>query len=420
LTDFTFLHVADIHLDSPLLGLARYEGVPVDEVRLATRTALINLVDLAIEEAVSFVVIAGDIYDGDWPHFGTGLFFCAQMGRLEKAGIEVFLLYGNHDAQSVLTKKLPLPPNVHSFPSNKAKTFIHQATGAVLHGRSYRDRDTRDNLAIQYPPPTIDAFNIGVLHTALSGGRPPHASYAPCSLAELAAKGYQYWALGHVHEFEVVSDSPYVVFPGNLQGRSVRECGPKGAVIVTVKDDAVAKPPKHFSLDSVRWALIHVDVTGTTNETELHSRIRESLESAVEMEGEGRSLVARVTLTGTTRLHGWLTERRDQVQNDIRAIAVSISDGLWIEKIALKTIAVAQVSASGSTVLDELSGLLAAGSEHLELRLTLEADLAEFLARVPSELASENELLASVSQGDHQALLESATTALITRLDGGA
>jgi len=235
LSEFKFLHVADVHLDSPLLGLARYEGVPVDEVRLATRTALTSLVELAVAEDVAFVVIAGDIYDGDWPHFGTGLFFCAAMGRLDKAGIEVYLLYGNHDAQSVLTKKLPLPPNVHVFPTNKAKTFVHQGTGAALQGRSYKDRDTRENLAVHYPAAVEGAFNIGILHTAL-GGRPPHASYAPCSVPELCAKGYQYWALGHVHDFEVVSKSPYIVFPGNLQGRSIRECGPKGAVIVTVQD----------------------------------------------------------------------------------------------------------------------------------------------------------------------------------------
>jgi len=419
-TDFKFLHVADIHLDSPLLGLARYEGVPVDEVRSATRTALTNLVDLAIEEEVAFVVIAGDIYDGDWPHFGTGLFFCAAMGRLEKAGIEVFLLYGNHDAESVLTKKLPLPPNVHTFPSNKAKTLVHQTTGAVLHGRSYKVKDTRDNLAVDYPQATAGAFNIGVLHTALNGGRPPHVAYAPCSLAELAAKGYQYWALGHVHEFDIVSDSPYVVFPGNLQGRSVRECGPKGAVIVTVRDQEVAFVPQHFPLDSVRWAHIEVDATDVTNETELHSRIRDLLETAVDTESAGRALVARITLTGATGLHGWLTETKDQLQNDIRGIAVSISESLWIEKISLKTDALAQVSASGSIVLDELSGLLAAGLESPELRLKLQGDLADFIGRLPSDLGSDDEMLACVRRGEQQPLLESATTALIARLESGA
>ena len=420
MTDFKFLHVADIHLDSPLLGLARYEGVPVDEVRSATRTALTNVVDLAIEEEVAFVVIAGDIYDGDWPHFGTGLFFCAAMGRLEKVGIEVFLLYGNHDAESVLTKKLPLPPNVHSFPSNKAKTLVHQATGAVVHGRSYKVKDTRDNLAVAYPQATPGAFNIGVLHTALNGGRPPHVPYAPCSLAELAAKGYQYWALGHVHDFDIVSSSPYVVFPGNLQGRSVRECGPKGAVLVTVHDQEVAGAPQHLAVDSVRWAHIEVDAAGVANETELHARIRDLLETAIDTDAAGRALVARVTLTGATGLHGWLAETKDQVTNDIRGIAVSISERLWIEKVSLKTDGLAQVAASGSTVFDELSGLLTAGLESPELRLKLQEDLADFIARLPSDIGSDDEIVASIRRGDQQPLLEGATSALLARLESGA
>ena len=174
MTAFKFIHAADIHLDSPLRGLSRYEGVPAEDVRIATRTALGNLVDAAIEEQVAFLIIAGDLYDGDWPDFGTGLFFCAAMGRLEKAGIDVYLLYGNHDAESVLTRKLPLPANVHVFGTRKPVTFVHDATGAALHGWSYREKDTRDNLAAAYPAPLANRLNIGVLHTAL-GGRPPHA-----------------------------------------------------------------------------------------------------------------------------------------------------------------------------------------------------------------------------------------------------
>jgi len=205
---YRFLHASDIHLDSPLRGLSRYEGVPAEEVRIATRTALDNLINAAIEEEVAFVVIAGDLYDGDWPHFGTGLFFCAAMGRLEKAGIAVYLLFGNHDAESVLTKKLPLPPNVHAFGARKAMTFIDEPTGAVLHGWSYREKDTGDNLAAAYPAPVPNRLNIGVLHTALTG-RPPHASYAPCTSQELAARGYDYWALGSRARFRNrLHDSP--------------------------------------------------------------------------------------------------------------------------------------------------------------------------------------------------------------------
>jgi DNA repair exonuclease SbcCD nuclease subunit len=419
LNDFKFLHVADIHLDSPLLGLARYEGVPVDEVRSATRVALTNLVDLAIEEQVAFVIIAGDIYDGDWPDFGTGLYFCAAMGRLEKAGIDVYLLYGNHDAQSVLTKKLPLPPNVHLFTANKVATFTHEVTGAVLHGRSYREKDTRENLAIQYPPATPGAFDIGVLHTALNGGRPPHAPYAPCSLAELTAKGYQYWALGHVHDFEIVSESPYVVYPGNVQGRSVRECGPRGVVIVTVQDNEIASPPERLSVDSVRWARVEVDLTTVSSENEVHLRIRSALEFAMDRESEGRPLVARISIVGATPLHGWLSESKDQLQQDIRGIAISLSEQLWIEKIIIKTQAPAQAKVGDSTTVDEIGALLASGSENPEIIERLKEDLEEFLSRLPAEVGSDDEVVTAVRAGEFGTLLEAAATALTARLGGG-
>jgi DNA repair exonuclease SbcCD nuclease subunit len=419
LSNFKFLHVADIHLDSPLLGLARYEGVPVDEVRLATRTALTSLVELAIVEGVAFVVIAGDIYDGDWPHFGTGLFFCAAMGRLDKAGIEVYLLYGNHDAQSVLTKKLPLPPNVHVFPTNKSKTFVHAGTGAVLHGRSYKDRDTRENLATQYPTAVEGTFNIGVLHTALSG-RPPHASYAPCSVSELCAKGYQYWALGHVHDFEVVSKSPYIVFPGNLQGRSIRECGPKGAVVVAVQDLDVRPDPQQIPLDSVRWMRVDIDVTDIGSETDLHARIRTRLDEAFGTQSDGHALLIRVALLGNTSLHGWLIGAKDQLDNDIRGIAISVSERLWVEKILLRTGPLVQVSAGGSSIVDELGSLLAEGAKDPDLNQKLLADLSEFLGRIPSDLAMEDDLLFAVRQGQTEDLLGMATAALTARLEGEA
>ena len=419
MTDFKFLHAADIHLDSPLLGLSRYEGVPVDEVRSATRTALTNLVELAIEEQVAFVIIAGDIYDGDWPDFGTGLYFCAAMGRLERAGIDVYLLYGNHDAQSVLTKKLPLPPNVHLFPTNKVGTFTHDGTGTVLHGRSYKEKDTRDNLVTQYPPAAAGAFHIGVLHTALNGGRPPHAPYAPCSLAELTAKGYRYWALGHVHDFEIVSKSPYVVFPGNVQGRSVRECGPKGVVIVTVQDNEVLPPLELSSVDSVRWAKVEVDLATASTESELHSRIRSALEFASDRECEGRPLVARISIVGTTPLHGWLSENKDQLQQDTRGIAAALSEQLWIEKIVIKTQAPAQANISDSVTVDEIGALLASGSENPEILERLREDLEEFLSRLPAEVGSDDEVVAAVRAGEYGALLEAAATALTARLGGG-
>ena len=184
-----FIHTADIHLDSPLLGLAAYKDAPADLLRTVTRDAFTQLVDEAIEETVDFMIIAGDLYDGSWKDYNTGHFFCREMGRLNKAGIPVYLLFGNHDADSEMTKKLTLPPNVHQFENRKASTFRIEELKVALHGRSYKEAATVENLATSYPAPVAGWLNIGVLHTALEGYA-AHANYAPCSLAELIAKRY--------------------------------------------------------------------------------------------------------------------------------------------------------------------------------------------------------------------------------------
>src|SRR6266581_6346950 len=106
---FRFIHTGDIHLDSPLRGLAGQQGAPAERIRTATRVALDNLVSHAIEDEVDFVVIAGDLYDGDWRDYQTGLFFVKQMGRFAQSNIPVFLLNGNHDAESQITRRLILP-----------------------------------------------------------------------------------------------------------------------------------------------------------------------------------------------------------------------------------------------------------------------------------------------------------------------
>lgn len=183
-----FIHTADLHLDSPLRGLSSYADAPAERLRTATRDAFHTLVTQAIDEQVDFMVIAGDVYDGDWKDFNTGLFFIRQMGRLRNSGIPVYLLYGNHDADSEMTRGLELPDNVQVFSSRKAETFRIESRKVALHGRSFKVAATTDNLLPGYPEPVAGWLNIGVLHTALEGNA-EHARYAPCSVAELQAKG---------------------------------------------------------------------------------------------------------------------------------------------------------------------------------------------------------------------------------------
>jgi DNA repair protein SbcD/Mre11 len=188
---FRFLHAADLHLDSPLRGLEASPEAPVQRIRGATREALRNLIDLAISEQVDFVVLAGDLYDGDWRDWGTGHFLLAQLGRLTRAGIRVVAISGNHDAESVLTRRLRFPDGAAMLPTRPTSHPLPEH-GVVVHGQGYAERETLQNLVPRYPAPVEGAFNIGLLHTSMEG-RPGHAGYAPCALSELLRHGYDYW-----------------------------------------------------------------------------------------------------------------------------------------------------------------------------------------------------------------------------------
>lgn len=157
---FRFIHAADIHLDSPLRGLELPEDAPLDQIRGAARKAFDNLVDLAIQEEIAFVLIAGDLYDGDWRDFNTGLFFNQRMSRLKEEGIKVFIVSGNHDAASQITKSLRLPENVHLFSTRKPETQILEEIDVAIHGQSFASRSVTDDLSSQYPWPTA---NISIL-----------------------------------------------------------------------------------------------------------------------------------------------------------------------------------------------------------------------------------------------------------------
>jgi DNA repair exonuclease SbcCD nuclease subunit len=380
---FQFLHAADIHLDSPLRGLARYEGAPVEEIRAATRRAFENLVSLAIQEAVAFVVIAGDLYDGDWKDYNTGLFFNRQMGRLAEAGIRVFVVAGNHDAASQISKALRPPGNVHFFSTEAAETVALEALGVALHGRGFATREVIEDLSLDFPAALPGLFNLGVLHTSLNG-RPGHEPYAPCHLDGLRSKGYQYWALGHVHQREVVSAEPWIVFPGNIQGRHARETGPKGCSLVTVSDHSVQQV-EHRDLDVLRWQVCEVDLAGVADLDEALERIAEALRAA-EREAEGRLLAARLRLTGASAAHGRLHAERGRVEAECRALAGS---NAWLEKLEIDTRPEVE---SGPETAQTVLGDLLATVQGLDPQVApldeLAAELQDLRRKLPHELLS--------------------------------
>lgn len=332
---FKFVHAADIHLDSPLSGLQRYEGAPVTFIRLATRKAFENLVDYCIDEKVNFLLLAGDLYDGEWKDYNTGLFFASQMSRLKREGIKVFIVKGNHDAASQISRNLRLPDNVTVFSAGKPGTAKIETLKVAVHGQSFANQSVTEDLSRNYPQPVNNFFNVGLLHTC-ANGREGHDNYAPCDINYLTGKGYDYWALGHVHKREILSEDPYIVFPGNIQGRNIRERGAKGCTLVEVKEGHITGV-KDVHLDVLRWVLLEVDLSDLEKEEELLRKVSLEIEELLS-KTQNRFLAIRIVLSGATSLHQELKLRSGEFINNIRVQATDIAgESIWVEKINIST-----------------------------------------------------------------------------------
>jgi DNA repair exonuclease SbcCD nuclease subunit len=314
------VHAADIHLDSPLRGLSRLGDDQVAaQVRQASRHAMRNLVDLVVRERAAALVLAGDIYDGDWPDYATGRFFAEQLDKLHDEGIPVFMAAGNHDAESQITKTLTLPPNVTVLSTEHPETVVNDDLGLAVHGQGFPTRAVIDNLVLSYPERRPGLVNIGILHTAVNGAE-GHDNYAPCTPEDLMRSEYDYFALGHVHEHRIVNDGHRVAaFSGNLQGRHPRETGAKGALVVDVEPDEQAQV-RLVPLDVARWARVEVDVTGVRSVEDALERADREL-GAARTAAQDRLLVARVVLTGGSAVAAELADW-ERLQMEVGRIAV--------------------------------------------------------------------------------------------------
>jgi exonuclease SbcD len=385
MTQFTFLHAADLHLGSPLTGLAMKDEEVAKRFAAASRGAFSDLVTQAIAERVAFVLVAGDIYDGDWKDTAIGLFFNREVSRLARAGIPLYLIRGNHDAESEITKAVTLPDNVVEFSSRKAETQRLDALKVAIHGRSFADRAATENYAIGYPAPVPGWLNIGLLHTSCEGNA-AHAVYAPCSVAELVGRGYDYWALGHIHEQAVLLREPWIVYSGNLQGRSVRECGAKGAMLVDVADGRIAGV-RPLVVDRARWLHLTVPVSDIADEANLLQAVREALQAPL-AESAGRMTALRVTLTGATALHGAMRARRNELRDEVQALADHIHEDAWLETLKLATAELPVAAATGSAADGLDPAAMLAGLEHDgELRARAGELVALVRAKLPGGLS---------------------------------
>lgn len=413
---FKFIIAADIHLDSPLQGLALYEGAPLDVLRGATREALGNLVSLAIEEKVAFVLLSGDLYDGDWKDYHTGLFLLQQLSHLREAGVKVYIIYGNHDAESRITKSLRLPDNVRVLSTKYPETILLDDFGVAIHGQGFAKRDVMENLAERYPEARKGFYNIGMLHTALSGAE-GHEPYAPCTIGTLQSKGYDVWALGHVHARKVHSEEPLILYPGNTQGRHARETGAKGCTLVAVEDGRMASF-EHRDLHVVQWEVIPVDASGKSAAVD----VVDAAVAAVKSEsgkGSGEVLAVRLVIEGACRAHRELVADPQKWTAEVRAaIAAATGERAWVEKVRFMTAPEADFSIlrSGSDPLSDLVRYIDGLSATDELGTLLAEDVRTLKEKLPPELFQGEGAIAPESPDGLPKLVEDVKAMLVQRI----
>ena len=383
---FRFIHTADIHLDSPLKSLALRNPELAELVGGASRQALSTIVDLCINERVDALIIAGDLYDGDQTSMKTARFLAGELNRLSAAGIRTFIIRGNHDALSRISRELVLPERVKLFGGRPEHVLIERGPGekpVAIHGLSFANPTAPESLLPKYARALPDAINIGIMHTSL-GGAPGHDPYAPCSPAELEATGYDYWALGHIHKRSVVTGSATIVMPGMPQGRDINEDGPKSVTLVSIADDGtVSLEEKPTAI--AEFARVTVDATGITEWSDLAGTLTDALTPA-RSGSTAPQLVVRLAVSGQTPL-AWRM-RRDAglffAEAEERAAQIG---AVWIEKIEIGCTPPRTVEASATDPLHELRALIDTailGSDAYETALAAVADTLQ--AQLPTDL----------------------------------
>ncbi len=334
-----FLHLADIHLASPFKGLRTINDHIAHSLREATFAAFSKAIDLCIKERLDFLLIAGDIYDDADRSLSAQLRFRDELARLSEASIPSYIVFGNHDPLSGWAAMLDWPPLVHIFrkPEVEVVTVTRQGKDiAHIYGLSFAQSEVRENLARKFQRQPGGPFAIALLHCNV-GKNTGHEPYAPCSLADLTAAGFDYWALGHVHQQKVLHQQPLIVYPGNIQGRHPGEDDARGGYLVKI--DARGKARASFvPLDRVRWYIEEISTATIDNEQVLLDELAAHCEQ-IRHKAEGRSVVVRFILKGRSRLHyslqrpGFIGDLEERLRGQL-GVAQPFA---WVERVADKT-----------------------------------------------------------------------------------
>ncbi len=378
---FRFVHTADIHLDSPLKSLALRHQALADLIGTASRVVFRRIIDLCLDEAVDALIIAGDLYDGSQTSMKTARFLVQQFVRLHEAGIAVYLIRGNHDAESRITRELVFPDTVKVFGTRAEVLMIEKAALRIaIHGISFANRHAPDSLLDRFKPAVSGAVNIGILHTSLAGPS-GHDRYAPCSVADLQATGFDYWALGHIHLRAAYPGRTIIVMPGSPQGRDIGEAGAKSVTLVTVADDgSLSLEPRPMAI--ARFERLAVDLSGVAEWREVAARLETALRHARASMAE-EQLVLRPVLHGDTALAWQILRDLDLLTEQAVALSETIGS-VWIDKV--ETLCAAAIAAIGGGAVAELAEMVGSAASNPAVMAAVDEAAARVLHALPKDL----------------------------------
>lgn len=320
--EISFIHAADLHLDSPFKGLVHTPIHIFNEIKESTFLALDHLVEAAISKQVDFILISGDLFDNEKQSLKAQIRLKKAFERLEEKAIHVYLSYGNHDYINGNIHKVTYSENVHVFPDDKVRSFLFKKNGlplASITGFSYVNRAVKVNktneYSIQHPEA---ALHIAMLHGSIQGNT-DHDTYAPFQLSELVNHDFDYWALGHIHKRAVLKENPPIIYPGNIQGRHRKETGEKGCYYVKLSGTSIER--SFIPLQAILFTPLTIDVSSCTKAYQLEAAIHKNLD---EHTADSPQLIDLTLMADNDALRTW--QSAGELEEMVEIINEAIND----------------------------------------------------------------------------------------------
>lgn len=327
-----FIHAADLHLDSPFKGLQHLPKLVRERIMKSTFVAYEKMIQFALDQKVDFVLIAGDIYDHSTRSLQAQLQFKYGLEQLHSAQISCFVVHGNHDPLDGFKIPLEWPSSVHFFSGDQVTRIPYVKKNqeiASIYGISYSTARVTHNLAKLFERKT-DSFSIALLHTNCDSTS-EHENYAPCTKKDLLEAGFDYWALGHVHTRKILHQEPPIVYPGNSQGRHIREQGEKGFYLVEV-DQFNHTTLSFQAIQDVIWIEKEIDFTELTQLDEV-LQLMEDTREQLRTSTTGAPTILRLKAVGQTSLAEVLSQPdiKATIMEHWHSKEVYREDFIWLE-----------------------------------------------------------------------------------------